>query len=571
MPLRILAILAVFAAAAFAQPADAILYHGNIVTVDPQFHIVDSIAIRGDRIIAVGAREKLSTLVGPNTRQIDLKGKTVLPGLMDSHSHASEAAMYEFDHPVPDMETVADVLRYIQSRAAVAKPGDWVVLRQVFVTRLRDQRFPTRAELDAAAPRNPVYFGTGPDASVNSLALKLSGIDKNFQITDGKPGRIERAANGEPTGILRNCNRLIRFHSSDKTPTEADRLQRLKMLLADYNSVGITSISERDLDDAGIELYRRLKDQGELNCRTYVMYAVNAELPVDQIEQRMLSASRSPLHRYNNMLWVRGIKTYMDGGMLTGSAYMLKPWGLSKVYSIDDPNYRGMRYIEAGKLFEIARFALKHDLQYTAHSVGDGAVQGMIDAYSEINNEFPVSQARPCITHSNFIPGGSIAKIKALGIVLDMQPIWLWLDGATLRKQFGNERMAGFQPYKSLLEAGVTVGGGSDHMQKIGSFRSINPYNPFLGMWIALTRQPRWTDEPLHPEQRISREQAIRLYTINNAYLTFEEKEKGSLEPGKLADFIVLDRDILTCPIEEVKSIRVEQTYLGGKPVWNML
>jgi predicted amidohydrolase YtcJ len=571
MPLRILAILAVFAAAAFAQPADAILYHGNIVTVDPQFHIVDSIAIRGDRIIAVGAREKLSTLVGPNTRQIDLKGKTVLPGLMDSHSHASEAAMYEFDHPVPDMETVADVLRYIQSRAAVAKPGDWVVLRQVFVTRLRDQRFPTRAELDAAAPRNPVYFGTGPDASVNSLALKLSGIDKNFQITDGKPGRIERAANGEPTGILRNCNRLIRFHSSDKTPTEADRLQRLKMLLADYNSVGITSISERDLDDAGIELYRRLKDQGELNCRTYVMYAVNAELPVDQIEQRMLSASRSPLHRYNNMLWVRGIKTYMDGGMLTGSAYMLKPWGLSKVYSIDDPNYRGMRYIEAGKLFEIARFALKHDLQYTAHSVGDGAVQGMIDAYSEINNEFPVAQARPCITHSNFIPGGSIAKIKALGIVLDMQPIWLWLDGATLRKQFGNERMAGFQPYKSLLEAGVTVGGGSDHMQKIGSFRSINPYNPFLGMWIALTRQPRWTDEPLHPEQRISREQAIRLYTINNAYLTFEEKEKGSLEPGKLADFIVLDRDILTCPIEEVKSIRVEQTYLGGKPVWNML
>ena len=571
MPLRILTLLAAVATAAAAQPADTILYHGKIITVDQQFHIVDSIAVRGDRVVAVGSREKLSALVGPNTRQIDLKGKTVLPGLMDSHSHASEAAMYEFDHAVPDMETVADVLRYIQSRAAVAKPGDWVVLRQVFVTRLRDQRFPTRAELDAAAPRNPVYFGTGPDASVNSLALKLSGIDKNFQITDGKPGRIERAADGEPTGILRNCNRLIKFHSSDKAPTQADRLQRLKMLLADYNSVGITSISERDLDDAGIELYRRLKDQGELNCRTYVMYAVNAEMPVDQIEQRMLSAAQSPLHRYNNMLWVRGIKTYMDGGMLTGSAYMLKPWGLSKVYSIDDPNYRGMRYIEAGKLFEIARFALKHDLQYTAHSVGDGAVQGMIDAYSEINNEFPVAQARPCITHSNFIPPGGIAKIKALGIVLDMQPIWLRLDGATLRKQFGNERMAGFQPYKSLLEAGVTVGGGSDHMQKIGSLRSINPYNPFLGMWIALTRQPRWTDEPLHPEQRISREQAIRLYTINNAYLTFEEKQKGSLEAGKLADFIVLDRDILTCPADEVKDIQVDQTYLGGKVVWNKL
>jgi predicted amidohydrolase YtcJ len=571
MPTRLLTILSILTAAAQAQPPDLILYNAKIITVDPQFRIADSLAIRADRILAIGARAAVTKLGGPQTRQIDLKGKTVLPGLMDSHVHSSEAAMYEFDHPVPDMETVADVLRYLKSRATVAKPGDWIVLRQVFITRLRDQRFPTRAELDVVAPRNPVYFGTGPDASVNSMALNLSGIDKNFRITDGKPGRIERSANGEPTGILRNCNRLIKFHSGEKVPTDADRLQRLKMMLADYNSVGITSISERDLNDAGVELYRRLRDQGELTCRTYVMYSVDAEMPVEQIEQKMLAASQSPLHRYNNMLWVRGIKTYMDGGMLTGSAYMLKPWGISKVYSIDDPTYRGMRYIEAGKLFEIARFALKHDLQYTAHSVGDGAVQAMIDAYSEINNEFPIQSARPCITHSNFIPPGSIPKIKALGIVLDMQPDWLWLDGATLRKQFGAERMAEFQPYKSLFDAGVPVGGGSDHMQKIGSLRSINPYNPFLGMWIALTRQPRWTDEPLYPAQRITREQAIRLYTINNAYLTFAEKEKGSLEPGKLADFIVLDRDILQCPVDEVRSIQVQQTYLGGKPVWNML
>jgi len=152
--------------------------------------------------------------------------------------------------------------------------------------------------------------------------------------------------------------------------------------------------------------------------------------------------------------------------------------------------------------------------------------------------------------------------------VLDLQPVWLWLDGATLRKQFGDERLTYFQPYKTLFENGVMVGGGSDHMQKIGSLRSINPYNPFLGMWITLTRQPRWTDQPLHPEQRISREQAIRLYTINNAYLTFEEKEKGSLEKGKLADLIVLDRDILTCPVNDVRNIQVAQAYLGGKLVY---
>ncbi len=554
----------------YSQVADLILYNGKIITVDPRFRIVDSIAIRGDRIAAIGARGEVASLAGPNTRQIDLKGKTGMPGLMDSHTHAFEAAIYEFDHPVPGMETIDDVLRYIKSRAAAAKQGDWIVLTQVFITRLRDQRFPTRAELDAAAPRNPVYFGTGPDASVNSLALKLSGIDKNFQVTDGKPGRIERDANGEPTGILRSCSRLVKIQSGDKVPTDEDRRQRLKMLLADYNSVGITSIAERDLGDAGIDAYSRLRDAGELTCRVFVNYSVDAQMPMDQIEARMLKAAHSPLHQYNNMLWVRGTKSYMDGGMLTGSAYMLQPWGISKVYSIDDPKYRGMRYIEAGKLYHMARFALQHDLQFTAHSVGDGAVQGMIDAYTEVNNDFPVRSARPCITHANFMSAEMIRKMKELGIVVDLQPDWLWLDGATLRKQFGEERMTYFQPYKSLFENGIPVGGGSDHMQKIGSLRSINPYNPFLGMWIALTRQPRWTDQPLHPEQRISREQAIRLYTINNAYITFAEKEKGSLEKGKLADLIILDKDILTCPLDQVREIQVERTYLGGKLVYGV-
>jgi predicted amidohydrolase YtcJ len=560
--------LSLFAAIALGQPADLILHHARIVTVDAQFRIVDSIAIRGERIIAVGPHAEVAKLAGPATRQIDLQGKTVLPGLIDTHVHGSEAAMYEFDHPVPEMETIADVLRFIKSRADAAKPGDWVVLTQVFITRLRDQRFPTRAELDQASPNNPVYFGTGPDASVNSLALKLSGIDKNFQITDGKPGRIERDANGEPTGILRSCGRLIKSHSGDRKPTGKDRLDRLKLMMADYNSVGLTSVSERDLDESGIELYRKLRDAGELNCRIYVMHSVDAQMPIEKIQEKMSAIARSPLHQYNNMLWVRGTKSYMDGGMLTGSAYMLKPWGVSKVYSITDPAYRGMRYIEAGKLYQMARFALKNDLQFTAHSVGDGAVQGMIDAYEEISKEFPVRASRPSITHSNFMTAEGIKKIKELGIVLDLQPAWLWLDGATLRKQFGDERLTYFQPYKTLFDNGVMVGGGSDHMQKIGSLRSINPYNPFLGMWITLTRQPRWTDQPLHPEQRISREQAIRLYTINNAYLTFEEKEKGSLENGKLADLIVLDRDILTCPVDDVRTVQVAQTYLGGKLVY---
>ena len=566
--IRVLILAAACALMAGAQKADLIVRHGKIVTVDAKFRVVDAMAVAGDRILAAGTAGEVAKFAGPNTRSIDLNGKTVLPGLIDSHLHAADAAMYEFDHPVPDMETVADVLAFIRSRAAVTKPGDWIVLTQVFITRLRDQRFPTRAELDAAAPHNPVYFGTGPDASVNSLALKLSGIDRNFKITDGKPGRIERDANGDPTGILRSCGRLIKMHTGEKVPTAEDKRNRLKMLLADYNATGITSISERDLGDSDLDTYRQLRKTGELTCRTFVMYSVDAQMPMEKVSARILSAAHDPLHRYDNMLWLRGIKVYLDGGMLTGSAYMLQPWGVSKIYSIVDPNYRGMRYIDPGKLYQIAKVSLKNEMQLTAHSVGDAAVQGMVDAYSEVNNEFPVRAARPCISHANFMSAESIAKMKELGIVADLQPAWLWLDGATLRKQFGDARLAYFQPYKTLFEKGVVVGAGSDHMQKIGSLRSINPYNPFLGMWTTLVRQPRWTDQPLHPEQRISREQAIRLYTSNNAFLTFEEKEKGSLEKGKLADFIVLDRDILTCPVEQVKDIQVEQTYLGGKLIY---
>ena len=553
-----------------ADRADLILYNGKIVTVQDNFEIAQAVAVKGDRIVGVGSDNEVRKLASSATRSIDLRGKTVLPGLMDSHVHSTGASMYEFDHTVPEMETIEDVLAYVQSRADVLDDGDWIRIRQVFITRLRDQRYPTREELDRVAPKNPVYFSTGPDASLNSLALKLSGIDKNFRITDGKPGRIERdPKTGEPTGIIRSAGRFVAYKSSEKSASREDRLRRLKELLADYNKVGLTSVADRNANDNSVELYRELKERNELTCRVFLSLSVSAQDSLEEIEARIRKAASSALHEYDNMLWLRGIKTFLDGGMLTGSAYMLKPWGVSKVYSIDDPEYRGMRYIEPGKLFQIAKLALEHKLQPTAHSVGDGAVHALIDAYEEINNSFPVREGRPCITHCNFMTPEAIDRMARLGIVADLQPAWLERDGATLTKHFGDARLDFFQPYKSLFAKNVVVGGGSDHMQKIGGQRSINPYNPFFGMWITLTRQPRWTDKVLHPEQRITREQAIRLYTINNAYLMFQEKEKGSLEKGKLADLIVLDRDILTCPIEQVKSIQVEQTYLGGKLVYS--
>lgn len=555
------------------KPADGpitmILHHGKIVTVSADFRLAEAIAFRGERIAAVGSNDDVRKLAGPRTEQIDLGGKTVIPGLCDSHVHPVGAALYEFDHPVPDMETIADVLKYVEQRAKVVPEGEWIQLSQVFITRLRDQRYPNRHELDKVAPKHPVLFSTGPDASLNSLALQLSGIDKDYKITDGGTGQIEKdPVTGEPTGILRSCTRLVKAKSSNKSAGEAERRERLKALFRAYNEVGITSISDRNASDDALKLYEHLREKRELTVRVFAYYAVDGQATAEKISERIRKAAEHPLHKYDNFVWLRGIKVFLDGGMLTGSAYMRQPWGVSSIYSITDPKYQGLRFIPADRLKHIVDVAMRNNLQPTAHAVGDGATLALIDAYEELKETYDLRAQRPCVTHCNFLSVEAIDKMQKLGIVADLQPAWLYLDGATLTKQFGDERLTYFQPYKTLFERQVIIGGGSDHMQKIGSMRSVNPYHPFWGMWVTLTRQPRWSETPLHAEQVISREQALRLYTINNAFLSFEEKEKGSLEVGKLADAVVLEHDILTCPVEQIRTMPVLRTIVGGKVVY---
>ncbi len=552
-----------------APPADLVVVNGKVALVDAAFRMVEAFVVRDGRIAAVGSNEEIERWMGPNTQRVDVEGRLVLPGLIDSHVHPIDAAVYEFDHPVPDMRSIQDVLAYIQRRAKQLPPGSWIELHQVFITRLEEKRYPTREELDAAAPQHPVIYRTGPDAMLNSLALKLSGIDRNFTLPPGSSGRIERdPQTGEPTGLLRGVTHLAKVESRLKRPNHEERLATVRALLADYNSVGITSIADRSTSDSELALYEELLERGELTCRVFAYYAMNPNEPLAAIDERLSRAESHRLHHYNPWVWLRGVKVFLDGGMLTGSAYMREPWGVSRIYGIQDPTYRGELKIDPEKLFQISRLVMKHGFQMTAHAVGDGAVHALLEAYRQVNEEFPVRPHRPCITHANFMSQEAIRLMRQLGVVADLQPVWLWLDGATLREQFGEQRMRYFQPYRSLFEAGVVVGGGSDHMQKLGSFRAVNPYNPFLGMWITLTRQPRAGGPPLHPEEIITREDAIRLYTIRNAYLSFEEDKKGSLEVGKYADFIVLDRDILTCSLDDIVRTKVLATYVDGRKVY---
>ncbi len=549
--------------------ADLILHHGRIVTADSKFSVQQAIAVTGDRITAVGGNESVLLLKGPTTTVVDLGGNMVLPGLIDSHVHPG-AAMTEFDHPIPEMETIQDVLDYVRMRGAALKQGEWIQVKQVFITRLREQRYPTRAELDRAAPHHPVIFSTGPDASLNSLALKLSGIDKNFKVNDGGAGFVERdPATGEPTGILRNCSRFVKVRPTGKQPTEQDEVQRLRQLFTDYNSVGITTICDRDASPPAIARYKTMLDRGGLTVRVALSQHIDTLGSLEEVKSRIREVAKNPLCRPNPMLRIIGIKTYLDGGMLTGSAYLREPWGVSEIYAITDPNYRGVLFIPRERLLPIVETAVECGLQFTAHSVGDGAVHTLLDVYEEINRTRPIRNTRPCITHSNFMSREAVEKLAQLGVLVDVQPAWLYLDTRTLVKQFGYDRLRYFQPLRSIFESGGIAGGGSDHMQKIGSFRAINPYNPFLGMWTAITRQAKGYDGRLHPEESLSREQAIRFYTWNNAYLLFFDDQIGSLEPGKLADLVVLNTDLLTCPEDEIKKAQVLKTYLNGKLVFS--
>lgn len=551
---------------------ELILHNGKIVTVDERFSIHEALAVGGGRIVRTGRDEEILALKNPATKLVDLQGRMVLPGLMDSHMHPVSASVTEFDHPIPSMESVGDVLDYFRSRARSVPEGKWLMLQQVFITRLREQRYPTRAELDQAAPQHPVVFRTGPDASFNSLALKLAGIDRNFKIPAGVPGRVEKDDQGEPTGILRTFSEYVKLPAEARMApaSREDRLRRLAELLRDYRDSGLTMVCDRNASLEIIGLYQELRERGKLPVRVSLSQAINAQSPIDEVRQNIRQTAESPLFlERGDWLRIIGVKVFLDGGMLTGSAYMREPWGVSDIYAITDPTYRGTLFIPPDRLALMVRAAVESGLQFTAHTVGDGAAHALLDAYDAVNRDVPVRSSRPCISHANFMSREAVDAMTRLGVALDVQPAWLYLDTRTLAQHFGYERLRWFQPLRSIFEAGGMAGGGSDHMQKIGANRSINPYNPFLGIATAVTRRARWYEGRLHAEEALSREQAIRFYTLNNAWILFQDHKLGSLEAGKLADFIVVDRDLLSCPEEKIADTRVLQTYIDGKLVFS--
>lgn len=563
--------LLALAPSARADDADLIVHNGKVLTVDAKFATVEAVAVRGGKVVAVGKNADVLKLKGAKTRVIDAGGNTVMPGLYDSHTHPTGAAASEVGDPIPDLRSLPEVFAFIKKRAGELPEGKWIVIRYAFPTRLKEARFPTKAELDAVAPKHPVLYHAGPAGVANSKALEVSGVTKDTK--DPPAGQVVKdEKTGEPTGMLRNAYGVLKgVPGGGGEATAAQRRAAVLKLFALYNEHGITSIADRNAGRGDLDLYLSFQKANELTLRINVARSFGAGGTREAIGKRLDDLigddkRGGPTGAGDEWVRIGPIKMFLDGGMLNGSAYMRKPWPRGDTYQITQDDYRGLLFIKPEQLNVVVEEAAKRKWQVTAHCAGEGGMDVLLDSYEFVNKITPIKDMRFCITHANFPSQLNLERCKRLGVCADVQPAWLYKDGSTLVKVLGDERMRWFQPYHSWLKY-TTVGGGSDHMLRFDPLDSTNPWSPWLGVWIALTR--KLERGGVHqPDERLTREQAIRLYTINNAFLHNEEKEKGSLEAGKLGDLIVLDRDLMTCPVDEVKDIKVRATVVGGKMVY---
>ncbi|HWY88817.1 MAG TPA: amidohydrolase, partial [Gemmataceae bacterium] len=469
------------------------------------------------------------------------------------------------------LRSLEDAFAYITRKTADTPEGEWIVLRFAFPTRLKEARFPTRAELDKMAPKHPVLYHAGPAGIVNSMGLKVSGITKDTPNPGPASIIVKDPVSGEPTGMLRNAYGVLKGVPAEGKITSKERRAAVKKLFALYNAHGLTSIADRSAGRDSLDLYLSLLKDGELTIRINVARTFGPSGTREEIARRLEELVGKdhlggPTGTGGIWIHIGPIKFFLDGGMLNGTAYMRQPWPKGITYQIVEDDYRGLLFAPPEQVKMLVEEATKRGWQVTAHTAGEAAMDVLLDAYEYVARQTPIKEFRHCITHANFPSQHNLERCRELGVCADVQPAWLYKDGATLDRVLGKERMRWFQPYKSWLKY-TTIGGGSDHMLKFDSLESTNPWNPWLGIEVALTR----VTEPglrLVPEECLTRPEALRLYTINNAFLGREEKDKGNLVVGKLADMIMIDRDYLTCPVETVSKTQVLTTIVGGKVVY---
>jgi len=549
--------------------ADLILHNGKILTVDSSFNVAEAIAIKGGRIVATGrSNAVLGAEKGPQTKVVDLAGKTVLPGLIDAHVHAIGAGLSEFKSKLPPLDSIADIQSYIREKAKTTPAGEWIVVPRTLPPRLKEQRFPTKTDLDVVTT-HPVAFDGSYVWSANTVGLKLSGITRDTPNPPG--GEVVKGPDGEPNGILRAASQLLKGIRDEARASETERREALETMLKLYAAAGLTTVGDRAVTAPDVATYQALKEQGRLPVRAVLTWRIDASRPLDQIEQEINSKTWTT-NQGDERLKFGTFKVTLDGGQSVGTAYQRMPYGPygRQLYGQTNPDARGTLFVDREKLTGIFRAARNKGWQLTSHAQGGAAIDVLLDAFEALDKEKPIGPTRSHVMHGSFMSEEAIARMKKMGILADVQGGWLHFDVPALEQVFGYKNMRYFFPLQSYLKSGIIIAGGSDHMIGHDKNRAVNAYNPFFNMWMSISRKTR-EGKLIYPEEKITREQALRMYTNGSAYLHFSEKTLGSLEKGKLADLVVIDKDFLACPEDEIRHIQALATMVEGKLVYGTL
>jgi predicted amidohydrolase YtcJ len=550
---------------ALAADADLILHHGKIVTVDASFRAVEAIAIRDGRITATGtSREILARERGPRTKAVDLGGKTVLPGLIDAHVHAIEAGLSEYRAKLPPLDSIAAIQDYIRAQAKATPPGTWILVPRTLPPRLKEMRFPARQDLDVVTD-HPVAFDGSYVWGANSMALKVSGITRDTPNPAG--GEVVKGPDGEPNGILRNASQLLKGISRTQSFTEDDKVAGLGQMLQLYAAAGLTAVGDRAVLPADVAVYEKLRARSGLPVRVVLTWRPNAARPVEQIVSEIRTSTWTT-NQGDDWLRFGTFKVTLDGGQSVGTAYQRMPYGPfgRQLYGQTDPDARGTLFVDPEKLYGIMHAAREKGWQLTAHVQGGAAIDTLLDVFERLDREKPIAPTRSHVMHGSFMSEAALNRMQRMGVIADVQPGWLYFDVPALQRVFGLENMRYFFPLRSYLDRGIIVAGGSDHMIGHDKNGAVNAFNPFFNMWACITRRTS-AGQVVYPQEKITRQEALRMWTIWAAHLQFAEKARGSIEPGKYADLVVIDRDFLTCPEDEIRRIEPVATVLNGRVV----
>lgn len=529
---------------------DLLLLNANVITMAPGQPAAEAIAVSHDRIAWVGTGADARRLYPGATRVLDLHGATVLPGIIDSHTHLVELGKSLLQLNLKDVPSDKEAVERVKRRVATAKPGEWI-LGWGWDEGKWAAHYPDNRALSAVSPNNPVYLvGLHTFAAwANKRALALAGISKNT--ADPENGKILRdPQTGEPTGILLNrAQKLVESHIPPMTLPQVEKA--IELAARECGRNGLTSVHEAKVTPIMVDAFRDLIRQDRMPLRVYTM--------LDGADPQLVATwlQRGPQMDPQHRLTIRAFKLFADGALGSRGAALLEPYS-------DAPQIRGLMTTPEPTVYDLTRRALQRGFQVCTHAIGDRANRLVLDAYERALREVPTARdPRLRIEHAQVLAPEDIPRFSKLGVIASMQPTHCTSDKAWAEDRLGPQRVKGAYAWQSVLKTGAHLPLSSDFPGET--------LNPFYGIYAAITRQDPQGNPPggWYPEQRLTLAEALRGYTLEGAFAEFEGKDKGSIEAGKLADFTVIDLDPAKVAPKDILNTRVLKTIVGGKVVYD--